>query len=315
MNSLSEIACFLESRDKYVILTHIYPDGDTLGSAFALCRALRKLNKQARVLINGTLAEKFSYLATNMEEQNFEYETVVSVDIASPELLGAFKDEFESKIDVCIDHHASNSMSAKMIYVNSEAASNCENIYRLIKQLETQIDPLMANCIYTGVCTDTGCFKFTNVTPDTMRIAAELMELGCKSAEINKAMFDTKSFARINIEREVLNTLSFYEENKIAVVYTTLEMEKRSGAKDSDMDGLAALPRQIEGVCIGITVKEKSENYFRISVRTNDGHDAAWICSKFGGGGHFAAAGCSINGQLDEVIKQIVNVSIEELNR
>ena len=315
MNNLNDIAHFLESRDNFAILTHIYPDGDTLGSAYALCRALRKLNKNARVLINGTLAEKFSYLAKDMEEQNFEYETVVSVDIAAAELLGEFKDEFESRIDVCIDHHASNSISAKMIYVNSKAASNCENIYRLIKVLGVEIDPLLADCIYTGVCTDTGCFKFTNVTPDTMRIAAELMELGCRSAEINKEMFDTKSCARINIEREVLNSLKFYAENRIAVVYTTREMEERTGAKDSDMDGLAAIPRQIEGVWIGITVKEKGDNYYRVSVRTNDGHDAAWICSKFGGGGHFAAAGCSVNGELEEVISLIVSASIEEINR
>ena len=315
MNSLNDIARFLESRDKFAILTHIYPDGDTLGSAYALCRALRKLNKQATVLINGTLPEKFMYLAKDMEEQNFEYETAVSVDIAAADLLGEFKDEFESRIDVCIDHHASNSLSAKMIYVNAEAAANCENIYRLIELLEVEIDPLMADCIYTGVCTDTGCFKFTNVTPDTMRIAARLMECGCRSAEINKQMFDTKSFARINIERDVLNTLRFYGENRIAVVYTTREMENRAGAADSDMDGIAAIPRQIEGVCIGITVKEKGDNYFRVSIRTNDGHDAAWIGERFGGGGHFAAAGCSVTGTLEDAIARVVNVSIEELNR
>ena len=169
-------------------------------------------------------------------------------------------------------------------YVDPQAASNCENIYRVIKSLGIEIDTMLADCIYTGICTDTGCFKYTNVTPDTMRIAARLMELGCSSAEINRAMFDTKSLARICIEREVLNTLRFYADNKIAVVYTTRDMEVRTGAKDDDMDGIASIPRQIEGVCTGVTVKEKGDNYYRISVRTNSGHDASWICGKLGGG-------------------------------
>lgn len=313
MNSLNEIALYLKEKDKFVILTHRYPDGDTLGSAFALCRALRKLGKQANVLVNGKLAEKFEYLAEGMDTQLFDYETVVAVDIASVSLFGQFEEEFGDKVDVSIDHHGMNVPFAKMTYVDANAASNCENIYRLIKELDVDIDKSMADCIYTGICTDTGCFKFTNVTPGTMRTAAELMDLGCRSAEINRVMFDTKSLARISIEREVLNTLSFYEDNKIAVVYTTRAMEQRTGAEDSDMDGLAAIPRQIEGVAVGVTVKEKGDGYFRVSVRTNDGYNAAEICSHFGGGGHHAAAGCSINGELDDVIARIVEACRKEI--
>ena len=315
MNNLNEIAEYLKKHDNYIILTHIYPDGDTLGSAYALCRALRKLGRKANVSVHGTLAEKYGYLKKDMEKQEFEYETVVTVDIASPSLMGDFREEFEKKINVCIDHHGSNDITADLKYVDPQAASNCENIYRVIESLGIEIDTMLADCIYTGICTDTGCFKYTNVTPDTMRIAARLMELGCSSAEINRAMFDTKSLARICIEREVLNTLRFYADNKIAVVYTTRDMEVRTGAKDDDMDGIASIPRQIEGVCTGVTVKEKGDNYYRISVRTNSGHDASWICGKLGGGGHFAAAGCSFNGSLDEAIEKITAVCIEELNR
>lgn len=315
MNSLNEIAQYLKASDKFVILTHQYPDGDTLGSAFALCRALRKLEKSANVIVNGKLSKKFEYLAAGMNKQEFDYETVIAVDIASVSLLGQLKDEFENRVDVSIDHHAMNVPFAKLTYVDAKAASNCENIYRLINELGVDIDKSIADCIYTGVCTDTGCFKFTNVTSDTMRIAAELMELGCNSAEINRVMFDTKSLARINIEREVLNTLRFYADNKIAVVYTTQAMELKTGAQDSDMDGIAAIPRQVEGVAVGVTVKEKGDKYFRISVRTNDGYDAARICSHFGGGGHKAAAGCSINGELEDVIAQIAARCEEEINR
>lgn len=313
MNSLNEIAEFLMSTDNSVILTHQYPDGDTLGSAFALCRALRFLGKKSRVIVNGTLAKKFEYLARAMEEQKFEYQTVVTVDIASVSLLGELRAEFENIIDVSVDHHAMNAPFAKMTYVNAKAAANTENVYRLINILGVKIDRDIANCIYTGLCTDTGCFKFTNVTSDTMRIAADLMDIGCDSAEINRVMFDTKSMARIRMERAVLNTLTLHCNDKIAVINTSLAMEKETGADDADMDGLAAIPRQIEGVVIGITIKEKGENYYRVSVRTLNGYSAANICRQFGGGGHQAAGGCAINGTLEEVKTRILQAAEEEL--
>lgn len=315
MNSLNEIAQYLKNTDNSVILTHRYPDGDTLGSAFALCRALRKLGKKSRVIVNGVLTGKFQYLAKNMDEQNFEYETVIAVDIASTSLLGELEEEFGGKVDVSVDHHGMNMPFAKMTYVNAKAAANTENIYYLIKLLGVEIDRDIADCIYTGLCTDTGCFKFSNVTSDTMRIAADLMDIGCDSALINRVMFDTKSLSRIKIERAVLETLTLHCDNKIAVINTTMAMEKETGAEDSDMDGLAAIPRQIEGVVIGITIKEKGENHFRISVRTVDDYDAAEICKNFGGGGHHAAGGCSIDGTLDEAKSKILEAAERELRK
>lgn len=315
MNSLYEITMYLKKVDNIVILTHRYPDGDTLGSAFALCRALRKLGKKSRVIVNGVLAKKFQYLAKDMEEQEFDYETVVAVDIASKSLLGELEEEFGDKVDVSVDHHGMNTPFAKMTFVNAEASANTENIYFLIKLLGVEIDRDIANCLYTGLCTDTGCFKFSNVTSETMRVAAELMDIGCDSAYINRVMFDTKSMSRIKIERAVLDTLTLHGDDRIAIINTTIAMEKETGADDSDMDGIAAIPRQIEGVVIGITIKEKGEKYFRVSVRTVGDYDAAEICSCFDGGGHHAAGGCSIYATLEEAKAQILEAAERELQR
>lgn len=306
MNSLNEIADILKKCDNSIILTHQYPDGDTLGSAYALCRALRAIGKKSNVRVNGELADKFAYLSRGLDEQSFDVQTVIAVDIASPSLLGELRGEYENRVDICIDHHAMNVPFAKYTFVDAKAAANTENIFALLKILGITPDKETANCIYTGLCTDTGCFKFSNVTSRTMRMAAELMDLGCESAAINRVMFDTKSIARLNIERSALNTLTMHCGNRIAVICTTLAMERETGAKDSDMDGLAAIPRQIEGVLVGITVKEKNDGRFKVSVRTVDGYDAAEICSKFGGGGHRAAAGCSLEGTLDEVRDKLV---------
>ena len=148
-----------------------------------------------------------------------------------------------------------------------------------------------------------------------MRIAAELMDLGCDSAEINRVMFDTKSMSRIRMEREVLNTLSLYENDKIAIINTSLEMEKSLGIDDADMDGLASIPRQVEGVAIGITIKEKGQEYYRVSVRSLKNCNAAAICRKFGGGGHTEAAGCSMYGSLEDVRSRILKAATEELQK
>lgn len=309
----NETAELLKRTNNFVILTHQYPDGDTLGSAFALCRALRALGKKSNVIVNGVLPKKFEYLCRDMEEQSFVPETVIAVDIASAALLGDLRAEYEQSVDICIDHHAMNIPFAKYTYVDAGSAANTENIFRIIKILGVTVDRDIANCIYTGLCTDTGCFKFSNVTPRTMRMAAELMELGCDSAWINRIMFDTKSMARIRIEQSALSTLTLHCDNKIAVIYTTCQMERETGADVSDMDGLAALPRQIEDVLIGITLKEKNDGRFKVSVRTIDGYNAAEICSKFGGGGHKAAAGCALEGNIEDIREKLVAAAEREI--
>lgn len=312
---LSDIAQVLLDADDFVILTHRYPDGDTVGSAFALCRALQKRGKRARVIVNGTLDKKFAFLKENFEEQSFDYKTVVSVDVASENLLGDLRDEFGGRVDISIDHHASNTNFAKLNYVNASAAANTENIFALIYELGVQIDKYMADAIYTGICTDTGCFKFTNVTSHTMRVAASLMDIGCDSAEINRVMFDLKSMARIRLERAVLDSLVLFSDGKIAVINTLLSMEKELGVGDTDMDGIASIPRQIEGVVIGITIKEKGEGLFRVSIRSLGEYDASAVAANFGGGGHHAAAGCTLRGDLESARASIVEAAQREIAR
>ena len=315
MVTLNDVAEKLRENDYFVILTHQYPDGDTVGSAFALCRALQKLGKHARVIINGKLDRKFEFLKNNFKEESFTYKTVVAVDIATPQLLGELKPEFGKIVDICIDHHASNVKYAKLSYVNPKAAANTENIFELIRIFGTDIDRDMANAIFTGICTDTGCFKFSNVTSATMRTAAELMDLGCDSFEINRVMFDTKSIARIKMERAVLDSLTLHADGRIAVVNTLLAMERETGVGDSDMDGLASIPRQIEGVVIGITIKEKGTKNFRVSIRSLGKYDAVAVAARFGGGGHHAAAGCTVIGELEDVKKRIIEAAEAELVR
>ncbi len=143
------------------------------------------------------------------------------------------------------------------------------------------------------VSTDTGCFRYSNATAETHRIAAELIELGANSAEINRIMFDTKTKACVEVEREVLKNMEFYMDNQIALISLPVELIKRTGAFESDLEGLPSIPRSIEGVLIGITMKEKEDGIWKASVRATPPADASAICQTFGGGGHKGAAGCA----------------------
>ena len=281
--TLDEAALLLSEHDNFKILTHSYPDGDCLGSGYALAFILRKLGKKANVAVDGKLPSKFTYLVKNYEEQDFEPEYIVSVDVAAPTLLGESVMEGVDHIDLCIDHHGTNSLTADNRYVDSTAAAAAEIIYQLTELLNVGLDDDIAGGIYTGISTDTGCFVYTNTTPRTHQIAAAVMSY-CDWRMINSINFVIKSRAKVKMER---------------MIYKTME--------------LANIPRRIEGVMMGITMREKAGGVFKVSVRTNDNIDAAEFCKQFGGGGHPAASGCSIEGDLETVKRKLIDAAEEYL--
>lgn len=308
MIMLESAAKTLLSKDKILVLTHRSPDGDTIGSGYALAMALRKLGKSVKVDCTDPFPEKYSYFTDKLEKLEFDEEFVVSVDIADTKLLGEKLSDYADKIDLCIDHHGSNTKYAKEYYVEASAAAAAQVIAKLIRLMNVEFDKDIANAIYTGITTDTGCFRYTNVTAETHRIAADMIDCGAESGMINRLMFETKSRSRLEIERRVMDSIQFYLDGRCAIAYATIDMMKESGAVDSDMEGVSSLPRQIEGVMAGITLREKNNGKFKVSVRTTDELDASAICANFGGGGHKAAAGCMITGTLNEAIEQIIEV-------
>lgn len=310
--TLNEVASLLSEHDRFKILTHSYPDGDCLGSGYALAFALRRLGKQANVAVDGRLPSKFSYLVRNYEEQDFVPEYIVSVDVAAPSLLGESVMEGVDHIDLCIDHHRTNSITADHVYVDGGAAAAAEIVWQLTQLMHVEPDEDIAAGIYTGISTDTGCFVYTNTTPRTHHIAASVMPY-CDWQMINDVNFVIKTRAKIKMERMIYETMEFYAGGRCAIVYTTLAMCEAMGAGDDEMEGLANIPRRIEGVKMGITMREKAGGIFKVSVRTNDGIDASLFCQKFGGGGHPAASGCSIEGDLGTVKRQLIDAAEEFL--
>ncbi len=301
---LKEVAEFLCANDKFLILCHASPDGDTVGSAHALCHALHKSGKKARVECADEIPARYDYMTKPVEMQSFEPDVIVAVDVADTKLLGAFNDVYGDKIDLSVDHHASNKHFAKMNCVNPNAGANCENVAEVIDGIGIEIDKVIADNLYTGIITDTGCFKYQNTTPKTHIIAARLIECGADYYNINRIMFDTKSLARLQVERQAIDSVEMYFDGKCAVMSVTADMQTKT--TPDELEGITPLPRQIEGVLVGITIREKAAGKYKCSVRTHEPIDASAICALLGGGGHNRAAGCEILGTLDEAKKKMV---------
>lgn len=316
MISLDEAAGMLKASAKTLILCHHYPDGDTLGSAAALCMGLRQSGKRASTKCSDKIGAKYNYIFKNLKNDEFEPDLIVAVDIADKELLGEpLLSEYGDKINLCIDHHPSNTKYAEKYFVDPKAAATCEIIFRLLKLMGIEIGRPIASALYTGITTDTGCFKYINVTPQTYRIAADLVETGIDSPSINRIMFDTKSRARVEMEKLVMDSIEYARGGSIAVIKITKEMIEKSGAVEDDIEGLATIPRGIEGVIIGITLMEKDDGAYKISLRAHPPADASAICAKFGGGGHKGAAGCTINAPFDKAKEMIINTAKEYLDK
>lgn len=304
--SLAELCAFLKERDNYVILCHASPDGDTLGSAYALKRGLERLGKNAGVICCDEIPKKYDYFIDD-SDSSFAPETVVAVDVADIKLLGDIYAQFEGRIDLNIDHHVSNTRYAKRLFLDANAAATAECIYEILDELGVEFDGAMANALYTGMSTDTGCFKYSNVTVRTHEIAARLYEIGVDAAEINRKMFDTKSRSRLELEMMVLNGAEFHFDDRCMILSVTLEMQQKTGCSGSELEGVAAISRTVEGVLAGVSIKQVEENKFKVSLRTYPPLDASAICKSLGGGGHVAAAGCTLEGDLESAKKKILS--------
>lgn len=308
-----KIKSFLQTCDNVTILTHKGPDGDTLGAGFALCYYLRSIGKNANVINSEEFPERYDFLYEGYYIQDFKEKMVIAVDIADTQLIGSRLSEYheEGRIDLCIDHHVSNKYYAKYTYVNASASAACQIIYELLKYMGATIDRQIARCLYTGIATDTGCFKFENTTPAAHIACAELMKYNIDFASINRKMFDVKSKARIAVEQSVTNNMEYYFNDRCAMITITTKLMNESGMNPSEFEGLASVPLQVEGVEIGITIKQRHEKVFKLSVRSTETIDASKFCQKFGGGGHIRAAGCEITGTLDEVKEKVISAVSE----
>lgn len=310
MNTITtaQAADFLRDHDGYLILTHVRPDGDTIGCAAGLCRALRQIGKTAYILENPEITELFTdYIEGLTIKEKLVADTVISVDIAARSLFPDPAKPYLDRVDLAIDHHPSQEFFAKATCLDSGKAACGQIVYEIVKQF-ADLTPEIGEALYVAISTDCGCFQYSNTDAAVHRTAAELMESGFDPYPVNRKFFRIKTFKRLKLESLLTAGMELRDGGQTALVFLTRAMIQEVGASERDMDDISAFVGQIEGVKNGVTLKETADGCVKISLRTDPGDlNASKVCALLGGGGHAAAAGAMLEGSMEAVRRAVID--------
>lgn len=326
--SLAEVCDRLCVASRVLILTHMRPDADTLGSAFGLRELLLGLGKQAEVInADVTVPKKLQFIPNAVSitkdtlPEGFDPDLILSVDVSAPHLLGELEAEYAEKTALAIDHHVLGTPFAPETYVGDVGACG-EIIVDIFREFVSRGHRLMsrraATVLWAAICSDTGSFKYEAVTAETHMRIAELMAVGINHAEIARRLYDQRPITQVIATKLALNTLRFYHDSKIACVHFTQDMLRENNLTREDIDDIIGLTRGIEGVEVGVSVKQSDTDptLFKVSMRSNRVADVSKLCAVFGGGGHVRAGGCTLNApSADEAEGMLVRVIEAELTR
>ena len=301
-----ECAAFLREKDRILLLTHRDPDGDTAGSAAALCSALRRLGREAWLFPNpGYTRLVLPYISSMIAPPDFAYDCCVAVDVATERM---FPDGFSGPVCLCVDHHPTNSHYGENELIRGDRSSCGEIVLDLIRSLCGSVTEEEATLLYIAVTTDTGCFRYANTTSRTLAAASELLRLGAKQHEVSEVFFRKVSPARLRLEGSIYSGMRFCRGGKVVIAFVTQEMIRAAGATKDDFDDLASLAGRSEGSVLNVTIREQEDGSSRVSVRSSPGVSSSDICAVFGGGGHEMAAGCNIACPPEKAAEMLLEV-------
>ena len=307
----SECARWLGSRDNYCILTHRRPDGDTIGSAAALCLGLRKLGKKAWVLDSGEITARFAFLVEGLTKAEAgEGDTVVSVDVAAPGMLPRAFAHLTDRVALRIDHHGSAVSFTELELVDPLSASCAEIIWDLLSEMGIAMDKTTAEAVYVGASTDTGCFRFANTTAHTFAAAAACVQAGAEVYRLNQELFETNTLSKLRMQSWIVGNMKIFDDGRLAIVAIPRAVEEMIGVTDDDMDNISNFPRTVAGVCMAATLRQTRDGDTKLSLRAIPGWDAAKVCEHFGGGGHKGAAGATTRLSLEETATKLEEIML-----
>lgn len=308
----------IKKAEKIVILTHESPDGDAVSSALSVKVALKKIGKEADVIIPQCPRDfKFLPEANTIKEKSeiTEYDLAISVDCSDLRRLVGSEEYFETaKKTIQIDHHSINAMFADLNYVDPVSPACCQILIGMFEYFGIEIDKELGTCILTGILTDTGGFQYSGVTPETFEFAAELLRKDVNISRICQKVLRNKSKAHCELTKLIYNRMEFFEDGKIVIAYIDLEDMKNANAEIGDDDGLVEIERDIEGVEVAVLLKQKEgTNGYKASLRSKENINVSDICFLLGGGGHPRAAGCFISGSLEQAKSRILFAIKQEI--
>ncbi|MCR4863128.1 MAG: DHH family phosphoesterase [Ruminococcus sp.] len=312
----SEAESFLRNCRDAVIITHQNPDGDCIGAGFGLKDILEQLGIRSRVICHDEFpSPRYDFITSVGAGEDFEPQTIIAVDVADVKLMGKYADIYGDKVQLCIDHHISNKNYAEKTLLRGNATAACEVIYDLAEYMGVKITKHCATCLYTGIATDSGCFKYDCTTPRAHEIAADMMRrYDINFARINRYMFDVKSEGRMRLESKVVELMETYLGGRLNIIAVTKEIADAMGVSMDELEGFAPMTIQLEQSEVGIFIRQRDNDY-KCSFRSANDVNVSEICQSLGGGGHAKAAGCSMTGELEEIKKSLVETVERALSR
>ncbi|WP_124727538.1 DHH family phosphoesterase [Staphylospora marina] len=312
---------FIERGTRFLVVSHLNPDGDAIGSTLAMGYALRKLGKEVTMVNESPVPDKFLFLpgADEIrlpEEVDGMFDTVIALDCADRARIGTAVNLFAESARVAnVDHHVTNDLFGDVNVVVPRAAATAEILFDWIDGGAVDWDDALAGTVYTGLLTDTGGFRYSNATPAVFRKAAKLVETGAHAHRIADLVLETLTMEQIRLIRIALSSLQRSEDGKIAWIRLRREDFEQSGQSRQDVDGIVNYARNIIGVDVGILIRESDAGSVKVSLRSRERVDVGKIAKELGGGGHARAAGFTARGTLDEVEQMILQHVRAELGR
>jgi phosphoesterase RecJ-like protein len=317
-NDIEAICRLFREKDRFLIACHENPEGDAIGSQLALALALRKMGKTATVLnadpVPGNLAFLPGAESVVYDEDGSGYEVAVVVDCGSRERTGRVEAELaKPAVMVNIDHHRTNGGCGDYCLIDPEAAATGMLVYRILSAMGTEIDYDVAVNIYVAILTDTGSFHYSNSSPEAFHIAGEMIRRGIDPWAVAEQVYETQSAGRLRLLGRVLSSLEIAAGGRVAAITTMKSDLDEFSARKDFLEGFINYPRSVIGVEVAVSFREEGAGEFRVSFRSKGRVDVSAVAQAFGGGGHRNAAGCTVQGSLDEVKGKVFGALEAEL--
>lgn len=322
-NPCDEIIQTLKAAKNVLVLTHIHPDGDALGSQIAMGNILRSLGKNVFLYGEDQVVSTYRFLPGSAEIECVlpdlrGFDCAVALDCGDSNRLGPGMDSLLTVHPFAVvDHHASHQPFGDLRWIDPKRASTGEMVYDLAEALGAELDFKTAYCLYAAIVSDTGSFKYSSTTADTFRIAGELLRKGVKPAEVCGKLFDNFTVKRLNLMRIVLDTLKLYADDRLAMIAAPLEAFVKTGTTQADAETFINYPRSLDTVKVAAFLKETESGLVSASIRSKGTeYDVAEVAATFGGGGHRNAAGFKLKDtSIDEVREKLLTALLPLVKR
>lgn len=308
----------IDREERFYMISHMLPDGDSIGSLLGMGLGLLSAGKIISMFTPGHIPRKYSFLggADHVVHEDYNADpavTVIVLDSSDPDRLGVFKDSvLKSRKIINIDHHVTNQRFGHLNYVDANASATGEIVYGILKDLGISITQDIAEALYVAISADTGSFKYDNTKPYTHRVIADLLEFGLSPGNISQRIFDEHPLPFYILLKEALSSLEMYENRSLALMTISKDIRERIGAATDDLEGIVNYSRNIEGVELGILFYVENESEVKVGFRSRQ-LDVAVLAGKFNGGGHPRAAGCRMQGSFETVKAKVLKESFDML--